>query len=173
MLNKLINIVRLLCTPKVFGLLIRKMRISIASFRNVENIKKYSPQFNTIIDAGANSGQFALASHYFFPSANIYSFEPSKLSFTKMSASLAGQTNIKLYNFWLGDINGEIKFYENLYDQISSFSRIDINNENAAYTQFQSKATKAVIKKMDDISNELMLSTPILLKLDVQGYENQ
>lgn len=173
MLNKLIDIVRLLCTPKVFWLLVQKKPISISSFRNVENIKKYTPQLNTIIDAGANRGQFALASHYFFPLSNIYSFEPSKLSFTKMSASLASQANIKLYNFGLGDINGEIDFYENSYDQISSFVRIDVNNENAAYTQSQSKVTKAVIKKMDDIANELILSTPILLKLDVQGYENR
>ena len=39
-------------------------------------IRKYCDTFSTIIDVGANKGQFAIASKMFYPNTQIYSFEP-------------------------------------------------------------------------------------------------
>ncbi|MDF1613100.1 FkbM family methyltransferase [Stygiobacter electus] len=172
-MKKIIDFVRLLKKPKLIGLLVKKLPVSISSFRNVENLKKYIKQVNTVIDVGANIGQFTLAVNYYFPNLKIYSFEPSKLAYKRLIKSLGNNKNVILFNFGLGDVDGEIEFYENSFDQISSFSKIDLSNNNKVYKKSKSVTTKAVIKKLDDIFNTINVIPPVLLKLDVQGLEDR
>lgn len=147
--------------------------MSLSSFRNVENLKKYFKEINTILDVGANKGQFALAASCYYPNSNIYSFEPSELTYQHLLKNMGAKKNIKLFNFGLGDINGELEFYENSFDQISSFSKINFKNNNTIYKKSKILVGKALIKKLDDIFNSLNIEYPILLKLDVQGLEDK
>jgi len=158
---------------KIFIWLIRGLPVSFSSFRNVENLKKYIPKLNTIIDVGANRGQFVLAAREYFPEAKIYSFEPCKRAFENFSKCFRNQKNISCFNFGLGDINGETEFYENSFDQISSFLRIGNDNKNIVYRNSRVASTKAVVRKLDDIYFSMDVVPPVLLKLDVQGFEDR
>lgn len=172
-MKNIIDFIRLLKKPKVLSLLLKKQPVSLSSFRNVENLKKSFKQINTVIDAGANKGQFALAANYYFPHSNIFSFEPSKLAYKQIFRYLGNYKNIKLFNYGLGDVDGEIEFYEHTYDQISSFLKINPTNSNPNYKDSKASTSKVIVKKLDDVIEEIELISPVLLKLDVQGFEDR
>ena len=46
--------------------------ISFSSYEILNNIKKQCKELNTIIDVGANKGQFQKSANYFYPNADIH-----------------------------------------------------------------------------------------------------
>ena len=132
---------------------------------------------NTIIDVGANTGQFAIMIEKVFPKANIYSFEPIPEAFEKLNKlSIEKNGKIKAFNLALGDSTGEIAMIEHTKHTPSSsiLKTTEICEKLYPFTQNQ-KNVKVKITTLDNAINELNLSlTPeILIKLDVQGYENR
>jgi FkbM family methyltransferase len=147
--------------------------ISIASFNNLRNIKRYCPEITTIIDVGANKGQFTFAAIHLFPNATVFSFEPLRRNYQKMQHLFNGNSKVKLFNFGLGSENGELEFYEHSYDQISSFLKVNPSNSNPNYKDSLSTSTKVSVRRLDDIIEFECIVSPVLLKLDVQGFEEQ
>jgi len=172
-MRNILDITWFLRKPKLLGLILKGRPVSYSSFRNVDNLKNYVPKLGAIIDVGANKGQFTLAASHYFPQAKIYSFEPCKPAFKKFSKCFNNQSHVRAFDFGLGDTNGEIQFYENSFDQISSFLRIENSNDNAAYRQSEVQLTKATIRRLDDVYPSMDVVPPILLKLDVQGFEDR
>ena len=120
---------------------------------------------NTIIDVGANQGQFQKSANYFYPHAKIYSFEPIPELYNKLvKNNYAGITN---FNMALGNEVGKKEFNKNEYRHSSSFYEID--NNDFPY----SKTTKINVElnTLDNIAPKLDLNGTVLLKLDVQGFE--
>jgi tRNA G46 methylase TrmB len=74
----------------------------------------------TIIDIGANEGQFIDKISKILPDANIYSFEPLKDSFVKLKKNTRNNKNITAYNFALGDEEKENIINRNEYSPSSS-----------------------------------------------------
>ena len=62
----------------------------------------------TIIDVGANKGQFASIIQKVFPEANIYCFEPVGEAFKELD-KWARSRKVEAFNFALGDFEGEIE----------------------------------------------------------------
>jgi len=152
-------------------MLLMKRPVSVSSFSNLRGIKKYERTFNTIIDVGANKGQFALAARYFYPGSKLYCFEPSKKNYLSLQKHFKDDLQVKLFNYGLGDQNGELEFFEHAFDQISSFLKVNPANSNPNYKDSVFSASHVVVKKLDDIMGELDINSPVLLKLDVQGFE--
>ena len=134
-------------------------------------------QINTIIDVGANTGQFAEMIEKVFPKANIYSFEPVFEAFEKLNKlSIEKNGRIKAINLALGDSSGEIEMFHHTKHTPSSsiLKTTDLCEELYPFTHNQQNV-KVKIATLDNAINELNISlTPeILIKLDVQGYENR
>src|SRR5258706_11860496 len=72
-------------------------------------------QLSTILDIGANTGQFGLMCREFFPQANVYSFEPLSDVYVELKKNLAranregNSSSWKAFNIALGDFNGSSK----------------------------------------------------------------
>jgi len=139
--------------------------ISLASYNNLFQLKNSGLKFNTIIDIGANRGQFAYCSHILYPEAEIYSFEPTPTVYQLLVKKMEGVKNFKSFNFAMGKEVGEIDFiaYEN--------SLI-----NSVYKSVDSKIAgtyKVKVETLDNLvsKNEIKFSGSNLLKLDVQGFE--
>lgn len=146
---------------------------SVASTQIINSIRKYDPSINTIIDVGANQGQFALASVHFFPGAKIYSFEPVPDTFKTLQANTKKRKNINIKNFALGSTNGTIDFYSNGYSHASSALKVsEIQKKILPKTGIQNKI-QVEVKMLDDVLRNENLVSPILLKLDVQGFEKE
>jgi len=153
---------------KWIKILIKGKLLSFSSFEIVSNLKQIAPQLKTILDVGANQGQFQKASNYFYPTASISSFEPIPELYLKLE-SFKKSRFIKNYNLALGNQEGNLKFNENEYNHSSSF--LDINEENNNFPSNKTKKISVNTTTLDSFSESLEINSPSLLKLDVQGFE--
>jgi FkbM family methyltransferase len=126
---------------------------------------------NSIIDVGASTGGFATKARELFQSATIYSFEPIPRSYRTLTKKFASDKNFKAFNIALGNASGQFDFYLNEHVGASSFMEIsDLQMDAHPNTQKYSKI-KVPLDKLDNLIYPDDLTTNILLKLDVQGYE--
>jgi len=141
--------------------------LSFASFEILSNFKKEVKDVETIIDIGANNGQFLKAAHHFFPKAVIYSFEPIPKLFQGLIKFKS--KNINVFNLAVGNSIGEFDFHLNSYSHVSSF--LDISKENETYPKDSIETIRVKQDTLDNISKSLDIKGVTLLKLDVQGFE--
>jgi len=131
----------------------------------------------TILDIGANKGQFVKRIVKIFPDADIYAFEPIPDACHQLTKWAARQNKpIKTYQLALGDRDREIEM--NLHKMFSASSSLlsttELSNRKYPMTQKQEKIMVRQ-KKLDDIlsTDRANLIADILIKLDVQGYEDR
>lgn len=147
------------------------------------DIKKYHPLFETFIkkynistvfDIGANNGQFATKIHKELPKAKIYSFEPLKDCYDILVQNLEKEgIQSKAFNFALGEENGETVIKLNNFSPSSSILPITKEHEKLYPKSKEMNERKIIIRKLDDVAKELEITNDILIKIDVQGFEDK
>lgn len=121
----------------------------------------------TLIDVGSNKGQFILLFRMYFPKIKVHSFEPQDEPL-KIQKKIFKYNKINYYPYALGNKN-EIKiFYQTKREDSSSLLKPKIKTKSD-YKIINKKKIK--VKKIKDILNFNKLKKPIILKLDVQGFE--
>jgi FkbM family methyltransferase len=133
--------------------------------------------FNTIIDVGANTGQFARWISTFFPNAKILSFEPLPQPFQELTVWAQTQDKrVILFNQAIGDTEGEAEIFLH-EDHTPSSSLLQVTPLAAQYYPLIEKQRRITVRKttLDSALADILpnLSQPILVKLDVQGYEDR
>lgn len=132
----------------------------------------------SIIDVGANQGQFAKRMTAVFPKAQIFSFEPLPEPFTSLKKWAEQRTDnqVVAFNVALGDQEGTIEML--LHSEHSPSSSIlrttKLCNELYPFTS-QQVSVPVHLRTLDKFLTEqsLLLVPDILIKLDVQGYEDR
>ncbi len=148
------------------------------------DLHRYRPQIDklsylqtfdlqTILDIGANVGQFALEIRQTLPEAQIYSFEPIKECFKKLEEIIESDKNFKAFNFALGDKNENLKMNKSSYTPSSSILEMAESHKTFFPHTKENKPEKIEIKRLDDIAHSLSLSKELLIKVDVQGFEDK
>lgn len=122
---------------------------------------------NTLIDIGSNKGQFSLILRKYLKDIFIYSFEPQYTEL-KIQKKILKKYNIKYFNFAIGNRNKETKFYITNRKDSSSLLKPSSEYGNDYIIE---KVKIVKVKKLIDFLNFKKLKQPIILKLDVQGYE--
>jgi FkbM family methyltransferase len=131
-------------------------------------LKEY--HFRSIIDVGANEGQFAEKILTAFPSAQVYCFEPLPEVYTKLKSNLGNFDNAHFYNYAIGASNAEMSMQRNEYSPSSSLlEMLDLHKSNFGFA-IKSETAKIQMRTLDSFFTE-SLAGPVLLKIDVQGYE--
>lgn len=131
----------------------------------------------TIIDIGANEGQFARQMKRLFPRARIHAFEPLPIPFAKLSHwAKTDLQKIAVYNLALGENQDKISINSHLYFQPSS--SILPTTELCENTFPMVKKQEKIIISQSTLDQEMANIDPqtmgmILIKLDVQGYEDR
>ncbi len=149
----------------IFGLL-KGVAANIELLPFLKKVKK----INTLIDIGSNKGQFILLCYKFFPSLTVYSFEPIKEILEGQKKFLNFKKKIYFFNFGIGNKNKTLKFSITQRKDSSSFLTVNkYQNYNKNYSIYERRNIK--IKKLDRILKNKNLANPILVKIDVQGYE--
>lgn len=133
-------------------------------FELIPLLKKLK-KVNTLIDVGSNKGQFSILMNNYYPNIKIYSFEPQK-KFLDIQKRILPSNNY-FYNTALGSIRGNKKFYITKREDSSSILK-PINNKLKYKIK---KIEKVRVDKLDNIINLNKLKKPVLMKLDIQGYE--
>lgn len=146
---------------------------SIASTQILHNISLNVPEIATIFDVGANQGQFAIASNIYYPKATIYSFEPVPDIFRNLERNTKNINNIHCINYALGATEGEIDFYSNNHSHASSALIVSDFQKAVIPETLKTKQIKVDVNTLDKITTTLNIQSPILLKMDVQGFEKK
>jgi FkbM family methyltransferase len=144
---------------------------SFTSYQMVSGLKRQGIIPRTVIDVGANIGQFAVASAKLFKDVHIFSFEPQTECVEQLKRHADKLGNIQVYSFALGHFSGQTDFNVNSHSHSSSILPLTDNHMMAFPEARQVGTTVITVKTMDQVFAEQRLQSPILLKLDVQGYE--
>ncbi|MBN2423826.1 MAG: FkbM family methyltransferase [Calditrichaceae bacterium] len=171
--KKIIQLLEIIKHPKGGIKYIFSKGISISSFNLNSILSNYIHELKTIIDVGANIGQYALASSIFYPISNIYCFEPLPEAYQKLRNNTKHYKNIKIYNIALGDRKGSLNFYQNEHSHSSSALKISEEQIKNFPETRNIKTINVTVERLDEFSNSIIIERPVLLKLDVQGYEKK
>ena len=120
---------------------------------------------NTILDCGANVGQTALSYHKLYPTAKIYSFEPSTTLYDHLVRNTAEIANIKPVRMGISDECGESQFFEYNYSAFNSIARCRVPG-----VEVISECTVPVCT-IDRFCDDHNIQTVDIFKLDIQGAE--
>ncbi|MCL6261239.1 FkbM family methyltransferase [Aquiflexum sp. TKW24L] len=126
--------------------------------------------FNSIIDIGANEGQFTEKILTLFPNTDVHCFEPISSVFNLLKKNLSYIPKVKFYNYGLGDIEKVVNIFVNEYSPSSSLLPMsDLHKTNFEYA-VQTIPDKIEVRTLDSFF-PLSIPKPLLIKIDVQGYE--
>jgi FkbM family methyltransferase len=126
---------------------------------------------NTVVDIGANRGQFALAVRRCLPQARIISFEPLPGPAKTFRRVLAGQTRVDLHETAIGPSRGRCTMHVSGRDDSSSLLPITDLQKTFYPGTHEIALQEITVETLDQTISEADLVTPALLKMDVQGYE--
>ncbi len=133
-------------------------------------------QLRSIVDVGANTGQFAREFRTHFPDASFYCFEPLPEPYAKLAAWAAGESNVRTFNCALGETTGTTDMHAHT-EHTPSSSLLRTTDYSRALYPFtaQQQSLKVEVRTLDDVVRELSdaMVHPLLIKLDVQGFEKQ
>lgn len=128
---------------------------------------KKNNNINTLIDIGSNKGQFSLIVKDYFTDIDIHSFEPL-IEEINIQKKILGKKNINYYNCALGSKYSEKNIFITSRRDSSSILK---PNSNISKNYKTEEIRKIKVNVLDEIFYNKKLLNPILLKLDVQGYE--
>ena len=146
--------------------LFRHKVLASAEHRNV-----LKPLLVTIIDVGANRGQFALAVRHWAPKANIISFEPLTEPSSLFRKIFNGDSNVTLHRTAIGPEKGTATIHISASDDSSSLLPIAAMQEQLFPGTNEIKTEKIQVGRLSDFVSADQIVSPAMLKLDVQGFE--
>jgi FkbM family methyltransferase len=153
---------------------LRRKGIKYEHYRDLNKPWLKNFEINTVLDVGANVGDFAKLAREVFPSATIYSFEPLPDCFAVLRAALPGDENFFPIECGIGREKGTLDFYRSYHSPSSSFLKMEeFHKEAFPYTSDGQapEPLKINVQTLDDSLSDKDLKNNILLKIDVQGFE--
>jgi FkbM family methyltransferase len=130
-------------------------------------------EIKTILDIGANTGQFAKRIHEIFPDASLYSFEPIRDCYEELVSNFKGVEKFRAFNLALGNETGKLEIHRSEYSPSSSILPMGtLHKTSFPFTQNEIIEEINVVK-LDDLDTEIEIQAPLLIKLDVQGFEDK
>jgi FkbM family methyltransferase len=149
----------------VYNLLFFRLAPSIEHQKEISKLN-----FKTVIDVGANNGQFATLILKTHPNSKIICFEPQIGPFKNLK-KIFKKNKIKLFRLACGSRNKTIMM--NISNQDDSSSILDIGKNQIHFFPDTYLKKKEIIEvaKLKEVINLKKQIKPILLKIDTQGYE--
>lgn len=127
----------------------------------------------TVIDVGANAGQFAKSVRMAMPNVKIISFEPIPLEYKNLINQFKGDKNFESYQYALGDTEIETEFELNEFSPTSSLLEFTDAQKEYYPVTGENKKIKVQVKRLDKLIMPDSIEKNICLKVDVQGFEDK
>jgi FkbM family methyltransferase len=124
--------------------------------------------FSTVLDVGANKGQFAMFARYRWPRARLVCFEPLPEPQRRLAKLLGNRAEI--HNVALGDYQGNAEMHLASREDSSSLLALG-EAQKRLFSMVETRLFSVPVLRLDDLFETGTLSRPILLKIDVQGFE--
>ena len=127
----------------------------------------------TVLDIGANTGQFTCTMHALLPETTIYAFEPQADTFETLKENVSNSPELHAIHTAVGDEIGETVFHKNTFAQSSSVLPMTDLHKVAFPWATESTEVRVPITTLDAIQDVLELVPAVLIKIDVQGFEDR
>ena len=174
MIARVLRILELLQTKGAVRALITWPKFSLAAYTIISRMKKTGVQPKTVIDVGANVGQFAIASSRLFEDVTIYSIEPDPRVAKRLRKNLGPEMARNMRVSAIGDNVGTAMFNVNHDRQVSSLLPLGADRIESFPDSRVVEQISVPVSTLDELFGEsVVLQEPILLKLDVQGFEDR
>jgi FkbM family methyltransferase len=129
--------------------------------------------FRTVLDVGAHEGRFAEEARRLAPNARIVSFEPLPEPFRVLQSRMGSDSHFEAVQSAVGERDGETEIMADDFSPSSSLLPMTSVHRNAFPQTGSGQKLQVPIRSLDTWAKERSLEPPILLKLDVQGYEDR
>lgn len=126
---------------------------------------------NTVIDVGANIGQFSLLALEAWPGSTVYAFEALPAPAARYRKVLGHRPDVILHQVALGCRHGHAEMHVSARVDSSSLLPIGLKQRELFPGTAEERVTRVEVAPLDSFSPAMKLTPPILLKIDVQGYE--
>jgi FkbM family methyltransferase len=163
--TKLLSIVT---TPSLLSKLLR-FRV-VAGIDHAEVLSQLAG-CKTIIDIGANRGQFSLAARHLHPTACIEAFEPLPAPALTYSAVFAGDGKVRLHGVAIGPDRKQATIHLSGRDDSSSLLPITATQDTLFAGTAETGVAMIDVGPLRDFIDEARITQPAVLKIDVQGFE--
>lgn len=139
-----------------------------AAVEHLEAISFCTPA--TIIDVGANKGQFSVAVRGLRPSAVIHAFEPLPKAADHFASVFNRDRLVHLHRFAIGADSSISTFFVADREDSSSLLKPG-SGQKEAYGVGAREQIKVEVRPLGSVIDLAVLASPVLLKIDVQGTE--
>ena len=163
----------LLSTKGAFFAFCRWKKFSLASFKIAKRLKQLGVFPETIIDIGANSGQFSTAVSHVLKPKNLIVVEANPNLYSDLQKNLSHVEKKQILITGVGNFDGELPFNFNTDSQVSSFLSLGADRLKAFPESITLETSNVNITKLDTLTDKIPTQQPILLKIDVQGLERE
>ena len=154
------------------GILRRSLLNGVAlSIEHKEILKNLHPSPNTIVDIGANRGQFTLLSRYLFPNAHVISIEPLRGPANTFRKLFKFDQNVILHEGAVGPEAKNVSMHVSARDDSSSLLPIGEKQTNVFPGTEELSLEEISVAPLNHYVQSDDLVSPALLKIDVQGFE--
>jgi FkbM family methyltransferase len=125
----------------------------------------------TVLDVGANRGQFALFALRRFPRARLICFEPLAQPAGVLRRVLAPRAGVEVHEVALAATSGTASMHQTRKDDSSSLLAVTAEQQRAFPGSEEVARIDVPVRRLDDCLDPARLARPCLLKIDVQGAE--
>lgn len=130
-----------------------------------------SLRIGSLIDLGANKGQFSLVVRRWWPNATVHAFEPLAEPAATYRALFPAGNGVTLHGVAAGSEPGEAAIH--VSQRMDSSSLLPISDQQEDIFPGTREVCQRTIEvvRVDDVLAGADLPGPILVKLDIQGFE--
>lgn len=161
--------------------ILRALGVEVRSLRRIQNERRdrevqrwrvlKSHGFLTILDVGANEGQFASIARRLWPEACVHSFEPLPDVHATLAEKFRGDPKVRTHNIGLGAVQRVECMHRSAFSPSSSLLPMAQLHQNEWPHSAGNKIVEVRIERLDDWVSGFPGISPCLIKIDVQGYE--
>lgn len=125
----------------------------------------------TVLDIGANVGQWAFTVKAFFPELRIYSFEPNPVPYRKLEANAQTVKNWNVFNKAVGKKNQKKPLYYTDDSTVGGSFYRNVTKEFIKGTKVRKIITQVVNLDPEEILKMKLPKVFDVVKIDVEGME--
>jgi FkbM family methyltransferase len=123
--------------------------------------------FRTVLDVGANRGDFSKLFLDHFPSATVYALEPVQATFDRLRRTLGAESRAKLYRFAASDQTGTATirtFADSEKNTLVADMEDSLRRDPTGEEEIETLRLEEFLKRIN-------LENVDFLKIDVEGFE--
>ena len=157
------------CLRNALGIEIKRSR----GERQKRELWLKSLGIRSVIDVGANMGQFATFISSILPDATIHSFEPLPDCVAQLKLLAEQGCRLRVYPYACGASHSAATFHQSVFSASSSLLPMAKRHKELFPFTEGGNTLRVEVRCLDELLRHEEVASPLLVKLDVQGFEDR